>query len=52
MDKQYIVFPVGLVSVPKLQENDFRKRLYNYNLKVQFIAFLATLMQFSLFLSI
>ena len=42
MDKQYIVFPVGLVSVPKLQKKDFRKRSYNYNLKVYFITFLAT----------
>jgi hypothetical protein len=50
MDKQYIVFPVGVVSVPKLQEKDFRKLSYNCDLKVHFITFLATWVQFSLFL--
>ena len=42
MDKQYVVFPVGLISVPKLKEKDFRKRSYNCTLKVHFITFLAT----------
>ena len=49
MHKQYIVFPVGLVSVPKLQEKDFRKISYNYNLKAHFVTFLATWVQFLLF---